>query len=315
MSSSLTPGSVLRSRYKVDKVINETRFVNIYHVHDIHMQGRTWAMRETLLLTSDPQEKNKIIKKFNREASFIASLSHPNLATVVDFFIDGNYLYIMREFIPGDDLDHMAKIQQAPFQEEDVVHWAIQLTDLLNYLYMKKLPASFFKEFNRSNIIVTPKNSVKLIDIGLANIFFVDTALETLARIGAGEYPAPEQFAEENAFDLRSLVYSVGSFMYHLLTNVNPASSPFDLQPVSLLNPEASRQVQEVIRKSTEAEAKKRYASLLDLKKALQSLSKSKGGNSRKPSGAKKSGSLLFGFLILALLGILISLAYFFFFY
>ncbi len=319
MASILTPGTILKARYKIERIIYETHLVNIYYAHDVHMKGKVWAVRETKLVAADINEKINIISKFKREASIIASISHPLFAKVVDFFVDDDYLYIVREYVSGSDLNSLLIKQRAPFQEEEVIAWAIQLADLFTFLYAKKLPSIFFREFNMGNLISMPKSSIKATDMGLAKMFYADTGLEGLSHLGASEYAAPEQYAENGFFDIKSLVYSLGAFMYHALSNVNPSLSPFDLQPISLLNPSLSRQTQDVIKKATETDPKRRYSSLQEMKRHLSGrLKGTNQGSSIKtdynpPSGSSGVQNMLFIISVLSLLGLLGFLGYYFF--
>ena len=321
MASVLTPGTVLRARYKIDRIIYETHLVNIYYAHDVHMKGKAWAVREMKLIAEGSGEKSALISKFKREASAIASISHPMLASVVDFFTEYDYLYIIREYVSGIDLNTRLNRQMAPFKEDEVVSWAIQLADLLNFLYLKKVPPIFFREFNMGNLVAEQSGIIKITDIGLAKIFYSDTNLEHLGHLGASEYAAPEQFEGGGVFDIKSLVYSLGAFMYHALTNVNPSISPFDLQPASLLNPTLSRSVQDIIKKATDPEPRKRFQSLLDMKKSLSGrikdlpIAKTHNVLLPKPKDDNSSGiqNMMFFVIVTILLSLLGFLGYYFF--
>lgn len=321
MASVLTPGTILRARYRIDRVIHETHLVNIYYAHDTHMKGKSWAVREMKLIAEGANEKSALISKFKREAGAIASISHPMLASVVDFFTEYNYLYLVREYVQGLDLSTRLAKQMAPFKEDEVISWSVQLADLLNFLYLKKVPPIFFREFNMGNLVAEQSGIIKVTDIGVAKIFYSDTNLEHLGHLGASEYAAPEQFDGSGIFDMRSLVYSLGAFMYHALTNVNPSVSPFDLQPPSLLNPTLSRSVQDIIKKATDPDPKKRFQTLQDMKKSLSLKIKDLPAGKKpnimplKPSGDNSSGfqNVLFFVTVTVLLSLLGFLGYYFF--
>ncbi|MDQ7823140.1 MAG: serine/threonine-protein kinase [Candidatus Eremiobacteraeota bacterium] len=311
-------GTTLRSRYRIDKVLFETKLINIYFVNDLHMAGKSWVLREMQMVAIDSHERSRTIRKFQQEASEIAAISHPVIATVVDFFVEGSNLYIVRDYVPGNDLASLSKINQRPFTEIEVLTWSVQLAEALSFFFGKKMPAIFFREFHMGNIIDTGNAGIKLIDLGLARIFQTESDTENLSRLGSMEYASPEQFSEDAAFDIRSLVYSLGAFMYHALTNVNPSSSPFDLKPISLLNPMISKSVQDIINRATEIDPKKRYQTLNDMKRDLLQVLKSLRVETAAP--AKESptakGALLnwlLGILLAVIIGAVLFLAYYFF--
>lgn len=313
MPDLLSIGTVLRSRYQVERVIWETRLMNVYYIHDIHLPANAWVLREMQLIGVDDLEMKRIIKNFEQEALKLSSLSHPQFATVIDFFQEGKNLYIVREYVNGTDLDSLYRKAQKPFAESEIVLWATQIAELFSWLYSKKLPAIFFREFNIKNIIRMPAGGVKLIDLGMARVFQIENDEEILKRMGSTEYAAPEQFSEGGAFDARSLVYSLGAFMYHTLTGVSPSSSPFNLKPVDVLNPVVSKKAQDIIKTATENDPRNRFQSLNEFKQELLHLAKSgRAPEEQQGPGGKNDRliNLVIGVIVALVLGIL---AYYFY--
>ena len=160
MSSILSSGSILKSRYKIERTIYEAPIVNIYYSQDLHMPGRFWAIREMQTVSNNVAERMAITSKFMKESSLLSRLSHPVLAKVIDFFVDGIYLYIVRDFISGADLSSLLDSKAEPFLEEQVVNWGVQIADLFTYLASQKISPVFFKEFNMGNIILKMGNII-----------------------------------------------------------------------------------------------------------------------------------------------------------
>ncbi len=319
MASTIKPGTVLKARYKIEQAIYESPFVNIYYASDTHMKGMFWAVREMKIVASDNTEKLNYIAKFKNEAAAMASFSHPLLTKTVDFFTDSGYIYIVREYASGTDLESKLAKQHSPFRENDVIMWSLQIADLFAFLISKKMPSLYFKEFNMGNIILLANNQIKLLDLGIAKIFYSDTDFEQLGQLGASEYGAPEQYGENSSFDARSLVYSLGAFMFHALSNVNPALTPHNIQSLTLLNPNISKNTQEIVRKAIDPDPKKRFASLTDFRRALASRVKGSASPSTIPKpynpASDSSGvkNLLFLGVAALLLGIIGFMIYFFF--
>ncbi len=267
--ASYSVGMVLRSRYRISRIIYQSQMFNVYYVEDLHLKGKVWAIKEMKMVAVDPQERNRILSQFHAEALNLTSLSHPNIAKVVDFFIDSNNLYIVREYAPAVDIANV--IQKDDIEEREVLSWGIQLADALNYLYNHKLPAVFFRELNLGNILVSGQGNITLIDLGLARLFQTRQDLESIKRTGSMDYAAPEQFSEEGIFDARTLIYNLGAILFHCLTRVNPASTPFNLPAPQSLNPGISEKANQIILKATRYDPRERHQNLQELSRDLKS--------------------------------------------
>lgn len=324
MSSILSSGSILKSRYKIERTIYEAPIVNIYYSQDLHMPGRFWAIREMQTVSNNVAERMAITNKFMKESSLLSRLSHPVLAKVIDFFVDGIYLYIVRDFISGADLSSLLDSKAEPFLEEQVVNWGVQIADLFTYLASQKISPVFFKEFNMGNIILTPNGDIKLTDMGLARIFYADTALEAIGALGANEYAAPEQYDPENPiFDSRSLVFSLGAFIYHALTKVNPVmilAEHKSIKSIETMNPSVSSNLKDILKKALDVNPLKRFSSVSEMKKQLLNCVKTKQktkttskGKVSKYSEPSSSSNNIFIILTIVLVCIICLLGYFFF--
>lgn len=268
--SSLPVGSVLKNRYRIAKVLLQSKLTNVYVVDDTHLRGNLWAVKEMKFLAMDNFERQKIIAQFEQEVIRMTEISHPNFAKVIDFFVEGTNLYIIREFIPAYDIETLMKRNAGLLRETDVLSWGIQLADVLNFLYNKKFPAIFFRELTLGNILVNSEGVISLIDLGLARVFQTETDPSKLKVMGAVDYASPEQFDEDGTFDRRTLVYNLGALLYHVLTGKNPAQSLFNLPPIQELNPEVSRATRKIIERAVEIEPRLRYQNLTDMKRDMK---------------------------------------------
>ena len=274
MPPSLSTGMVLRARYRVTQLLHQSRHAEIYLVEDQHLKDRVWAVRVMPVYSVDPYERTRVVGEFNAEAQRLSQLDHPTLAKVVDYFVEGSNLCIVREFVQGTDLEQLLTARVTPMGERDALQAVTQILDAMAYLLGRKVPAVFFRELTARNIIICKSGQVKLLDLGLARAF-VSLDNDAVMRVGSLDYASPEQFSESGTFDQRSLVYSVGAILYHMLTRRNPALSPFALDPIEEVNPNVSTGVEEIVNRATENEPRSRYASLLDLKKQIQHVSRS----------------------------------------
>jgi serine/threonine-protein kinase len=285
MPPTIPKGKVMRNRYRIHQLLHQSRHANIYLVEDQHLRGNVWAVREMQLFAVDSFEKSRIVAQFNAEGQVLSSLAHPGLAKVVDFFTEGNNLYIVREYVHGTDLGQLLEGRNTPLGERDALSAIAQVLEAIMYLWSRKLPAIFFRELCAQNIIFCKGGEVKLLDLGLARVFQPSGDPEALARVGSIDYASPEQFSEGGTFDQRSLVYSVGAILYHIMTRHNPALSPFSLEPVAALNPNVSPAVEEIVNRATENDPRNRYQTLAELKKVVAAAAKAPQAVANAPRG------------------------------
>lgn len=72
---------------------------------------------------------------FEREARLLANLRHPSLPRVLDYFSEADSQFLVMEFIPGEDLSNLLTKRGRPFPINEVLRWADQLLNALDYLH------------------------------------------------------------------------------------------------------------------------------------------------------------------------------------
>lgn len=278
----LPEGHRLRGRYKISRVLSATRLRNMYLVEDQHLKGKHWVIRQMQPVGIDSGDRKWLLNQFEAEARLLSTLEHPCLPKIVDFFVQDLYLYVIREFVPGLDLNVILQQRSGRLSERDSLGIGYSLVDLMTYLLKKKLPPIVFRELSLANLVYTPEGQTKLIDFGFSRLF------QREARLGAPDYAAPEQYSEHAEVDGQTLVYNVGALMYHLMTGHNPGTTPFALPPIQHHNPGISDRTVELIEKATDNNRNLRYASLAELGKALQQILNARPGRSKKKGGTQR---------------------------
>src|SRR5512136_58961 len=105
MPTPLRSGEVLRSRYKIRRIIGHGGMGSIYLADDLRLEGRQCALKEVEHDRSLPPEiVQQAREQFLREATVLARLDHPNLPKVSDFFSIGPRDYLAMDYVPGNDL-------------------------------------------------------------------------------------------------------------------------------------------------------------------------------------------------------------------
>jgi serine/threonine-protein kinase len=196
-------------------------------------------------------------EQFQREATILARLDHPNLPKVSDFFIAGGREYLVMDFVPGKDLRMLmleARKRGEFLSEREVLGWASQLADALSYLHNQD-PPILHRDIKPSNLKLTPNGVLKLVDFGLVKLLTSDEVTITILQgRGTALYTPLEQYGGDTGHtDARSDVYAFGATLYHLLTNQRPVEArelflhPDALIPPREFNPNISQRTERAI--------------------------------------------------------------------
>ena len=139
MLPPLKSGEVLRGRYKIRERIGQGGMGSIYLADYMRLKGRQCALKEVEYDRALPENiRDEARDQFLREATVLARLDHPNLPKVSDFFSYGPRDYLVMDYVPGRDLREImteARANGRFLAESDVLNWAMQLADALEYLH------------------------------------------------------------------------------------------------------------------------------------------------------------------------------------
>lgn len=225
----LKPGDILRNRYEILDIIGQGGMGCVYKAADQRLDGRLTAIKEIQPAPhSLPEHREQDRRQFQREASILARLDHPNLPKVSDYFSDHEQDFLIMDFVPGYDLSQL--IEQAArrgefIPESQVLDWARQLIDTLRYLHTQDPPV-LHRDIKPANIKLTPDGLIKLVDFGLVKLLSSDEnrTITVIQGRGTALYTPLEQYGGDmGQTDARSDLYSLGATVYHLLTNTPPA--------------------------------------------------------------------------------------------
>ncbi len=255
----LSPGSVLRKRYKIISLIGQGGMGAVYHAQDSRLAGRECAVKEVLPTPNVfPEEQQQTQEQFYREASMLARLDHPGLPKVSDYFSESGREYLVMDFVPGRDLHEILNEQKRRnefLSEAVVLTWLSQICDALSYLHSQE-PPILHRDIKPSNIKITPRGVIKLVDFGLVKELSEDDNRTITVVQGRGtlQYTPLEQYGGDTGHtDARSDIYALGATLYHLLTNSPPADAksrfltPGDMVPPREVNPAISQQTEKAI--------------------------------------------------------------------
>jgi len=203
----------------------------VYRAEDLRLEGRICAIKEVCPNPDmSPETLAQAQEQFRREAYILARLDHPNLPKVSNTFTEGRREYLVMDFVEGQDLRQLIeeKRRKSEFLDErQVLRWANQLCDALEYLHGQVSPV-LHRDIKPANIKLTPDGLIKLVDFGLVKLLATDDSQTVTVLQGRGTvaYTPLEQYGGDTGHtDARSDIYSLGATLYHLLTNRPPANA------------------------------------------------------------------------------------------
>ena len=173
---------------------------------------------------------------FQREASVLSQLDHPNLPRLYEHFQNPGHWYLVMDFIAGETLEqYQSKAPNRRLLLSEVLDIGLQLCIVLDYLHSQQ-PPIVFRDLKPANIMRTPTGQLYLIDFGIARSFKPGQAKDTVA-LGSLGYAAPEQYGIAQTTP-RADIYSLGAVLHQLLTTSDPSEAPFRFTP---LRPQSSQ--------------------------------------------------------------------------
>jgi len=281
--ATLPKGTVLQGRYEIIRTVNIGGMGIVYQARDKRFTkvARLCAVKEMVNSAPDPHLRELGIKNFEREANILATLNHPAIPKIFDYFSEGSRSYLVLEFIEGQDLESLLQRTATFLSEEEVISWAIQVCDVLSYIHSHKPNPIIFRDMKPSNIMLNNQDRIVLIDFGIAKVFQTG---QKGTMIGTEGYSPPEQY--KGVADPRGDVYALGATMHHLLTKRDPRLEPpftFHEYPLRSLNPEVSERLEAVVMKALQYEIEDRYLSAEEMKLALQAILIVRGDSSFTP--------------------------------
>ena len=157
------------------------------------------------------------VKRFNREAKAVTSLSHPNIVSIYDVENEGEFYYLILEYVEGMTLkDYMIKNPRIPI--ETIVHIAKQIAAGLSHAHQNGI---IHRDIKPQNILMNENLTCKITDFGIARAYGDTTLTQTNQMLGTVYYLSPEQ-ARGNVATAQSDIYSLGILIFEMITGQIP---------------------------------------------------------------------------------------------
>lgn len=200
-----------------------------------------------------------------KEAQILKDLKHSCIPIIYDIEEDEDGSYIIEQYLEGVTLRDYV-IGRNNLSKDIIIHFALQLCDLIHYLHSVKRPVLYL-DLKPENIIVTDK-TLKLVDFGSA--MFRDEADDNLDFYGTKGYAAPEMYLSDQV-DERSDVYGIGMLLYFMVTGKAISG---DLQGIKHIDSikKCPKNLRRIISRCLKYNPWQRYASVAQLEKRLSAI-------------------------------------------
>lgn len=271
----LEPGTLLQNRYRVTRQIGRGGMGAVYVATDERFNS-TVAVKQTFFF-----DEPALRRAFEREAVLLNHLRHSALPRVSDHFVEEEGQFLVMEYVEGADLGELLKSRGGWFPVADVLAWADELLDALEYLHAQEPPV-IHRDIKPQNIKRTQQGRMVLLDFGLAKGNPTRAgATATGSLVGYSPHYAPLEQVQGTGTDPCSDIYSLGATLYHLLTGESPVDAltraaavvnneADPLRPAHVVRPHVPVAVSKVIRRAMAQKASLRPKTASEMRELLR---------------------------------------------
>jgi serine/threonine protein kinase len=205
--------------YRVISFLDAGGMGEVYQAHDTKL-GRDVALK--VLPAAFVHDPDRLVR-FQREARMLASLNHPNIATIHGLEQSEGVHYLVMELVLGQTLAE--RLRAGPLAVEEALRICGRIAEALEAAHERGV---IHRDLKPANVKVTPEGKVKVLDFGLAKAFGEEggpdlsqtpTQSETAEGriLGTPAYMSPEQ-ARGRGVDKRTDIWAFGCVLYEALT-------------------------------------------------------------------------------------------------
>ncbi|MHC4519600.1 MAG: bifunctional serine/threonine-protein kinase/formylglycine-generating enzyme family protein [Planctomycetota bacterium] len=271
----LRPGTQV-GQFRIEQELGHGGAGVVYLARDTKLDRRVAIKSIPLGHLGDPTWR----ARFQREAKLLASLNHPNIATIHEELEETKgQTYLVLEYVAGETLGQ--RIARGPYGLKEALGIALEIAEAMWAAHEKGV---IHRDLKPENIKITPEGRTKILDFGIAKMVSAGrpraaTITEPGQVIGTPGYMSPEQ-ARAAPTDHRTDIWSFGCLLYEMLTNkcAFPGETASEaLASVLKTNPdwqalprEAAPDVRHIIETCLQKAPEQRYQSALELYQALR---------------------------------------------
>jgi eukaryotic-like serine/threonine-protein kinase len=280
--ATLQPGDMIEGRYKYVQRIGKGAFGTVLLMEDTVVDERLILK----FLNANVAEDEEVMKRFVHELRYSRKITHRNVIRIYDFlFMQGLYAISM-EYFPSHTLGGEI-VNEKPVLLKKALGFGI---DICTGMAVAHQVGIVHRDLKPANVLINDEGLLKIVDFGVAAAHSqADTQLtKTGYVIGSPKYMAPEQILGRKV-DERADVYAVGVIMYEMLTGIPPYSRGDHMsvmyqhvqgkaKPAAEVNPQLPAGLGDVVMRAMAVDKLKRYASMDELRVALEGFLPAAGG-------------------------------------
>jgi len=271
----LLPGTELSAgRYEIEKLVAVGDMTAVYRAIDTHF-SRPCAVKEMLDDFQNDTDHIRAVEWFKRETKLLVKLNHPYVCRVFDFFVENGRYHLIMDWIEGSSLTgvlekegHVLGVNGARgVPEARARSWTEQVCNVLSYLHRQSI---IFRDLKPSNIMITDRDEVRLIDFGIVHTLQSQRHPTIIMTLG---YVAPEQL--QGRPEPRSDLYALGATIHRVLTHHNAADNKptiFSFPPIRTLRPDISPAFEQIVMKALAPAPEQRWNSAAEMERAIKQI-------------------------------------------
>jgi eukaryotic-like serine/threonine-protein kinase len=197
-------------KYRILSPLGSGGFGSVYLAED------TWIDKKVAIKV--PHKQGLDFTDLLKEPRLLASLSHPNVVTILTAEKEDNIFFIVMEYVQGETLEHII-LRDGPLDVARALDFTCQICNAVDHAHRAGV---IHRDLRPGNMLVSDAGILKVTDFGTSR--FLEIAAHGTTVIGSPPYMAPEQFHGKAVF--ASDIYSVGVTMYQMLTGLLPYATP-----------------------------------------------------------------------------------------
>lgn len=210
---------LLFGNYEILAAIGRGGMSVVYLARD-RRSGQLIALK--VLPPEKARNEGRMLARFQREMELCQKVSHSHIAWTYEVgVLDGIY-FIAMEYIPGHSL-HRLVVKDGPLSASRAAHLLGEVAQGLDHAHQQGL---IHRDMKPANIMVTPSNHAKVLDLGFALMEGEVGDVEVVGGqgyvVGTMDYIAPEQVDDPTKVDARTDVYALGCTLYFALCGQPP---------------------------------------------------------------------------------------------
>jgi len=251
-------------KYRIVSALGSGGFGSVYLAED------TWIDKKVALKV--PHKQGLDFSELLKEPRLLASMSHPNIVTVLTAEKQEDVFFIVMEYVTGETLEQQI-LREGALDVALALDMTCQICNGVDHAHRAGI---LHRDLRPGNMLVSDSGILKVSDFGTSR--FLEIAAHGTTVIGSPPYMAPEQFQGKAVF--ASDIYSLGVTMYQMFTGVLPYDTPMpaDLDklmrgelasPPKLKNPKLPKAISDIVMKAIAADIPSRYQSASALLEAV----------------------------------------------